>query len=113
MSTDDHLLLVNIDNFVHQKNTFCAISAGRKVLNWIAKMAGDAMSRANSSDTKGGGNFADDLARYAALPPRKRPDLSRSIKALQQGNGILDTARNADNWLKHYKWLSRWANVLV
>ncbi len=41
MTTDDHLLLVNIANLFHQNKAFVfkkgAFSAGRKVLSWIAK----------------------------------------------------------------------------
>ena len=41
MSTDDHLLLVNIVNFLHQNKAFVyktgAFSTARKVLNWIVK----------------------------------------------------------------------------
>ena len=42
MTTDDHLLLVNIVNFLHQNKAFVykqgAFSAARKVLSWIAKV---------------------------------------------------------------------------
>ena len=41
MTTDDHLLLINIVNFLHQNKAFIyktgAFSAARKVLNWIVK----------------------------------------------------------------------------
>ena len=41
MSTDDHLLLINIVNFLHQNKAFIyktgAFSAARKVLNRIVK----------------------------------------------------------------------------
>ena len=43
MTTDDHLLLINIVNFLHQNKAFIykkgAFAAGWKVLNWIAKQA--------------------------------------------------------------------------
>ena len=43
MSTDDHLLLINIVNFLHQNKAFIykagAFSTARKVLNWIVKQA--------------------------------------------------------------------------
>ena len=42
MTTDDHLLLVNIVNFLHQNKAFVykkgAFSTARKVLSWIAKV---------------------------------------------------------------------------
>jgi hypothetical protein len=42
MTTDDHILLVNIVYFLHQNNASVykkgAFSAGRKVLSWIAKV---------------------------------------------------------------------------
>ena len=42
MTTDDHLLLVNIVNFLHQNKAFVykkgAFSAARKVISWIAKV---------------------------------------------------------------------------
>ena len=42
MSTDDHILLVNIVNFLHQNKAFVykkgAFSTARKVLSWIAKV---------------------------------------------------------------------------
>ena len=41
MSIDDHILLVNIVNFLHQNKAFVyktgAFSTARKVLNWIVK----------------------------------------------------------------------------
>ena len=43
MTTDDHLLLINIVNLLHQNKAFIyktgAFSAARKVLSWIAKQA--------------------------------------------------------------------------
>ncbi len=43
MTTDDHILLVNIVYFLHQNKAFVykkgAFSAARKVLSWIAKVA--------------------------------------------------------------------------
>ena len=42
MSTDDHILLVNIVNFLHQNKAFVykkgAFSTARKFLSWIAKV---------------------------------------------------------------------------
>ena len=42
MTTDDHLLLVNIVNFLHPNKAFVynkgAFSTARKVLSWIAKV---------------------------------------------------------------------------
>ena len=42
MTTDDHILLVNIVNFLHQNKAFVykkgAFSTARKVLSWIAKV---------------------------------------------------------------------------
>ena len=43
MTTEDHLLLINIANFLHQNKAFVykkgAFAAGWKVLNWFAKQA--------------------------------------------------------------------------
>ena len=39
--------------------------------------------------------------------------MSRAKSSYQKGGGIMDTARNANNWLKQHKVVSRGANFLV